>query len=114
MGGEAATVNALHKLPKYGNHTDHDELQDLRPNEKPTVVAASSFTTWPEPWPGTSASLRRNRPTHVYTKVHKIIFLVVCCKKFREITAWIYICMYIFFMRVYIIQIHYFGCDLAF
>lgn len=33
-GGETATVNVLHKLRKYGNHTDHDELPDLRPNER--------------------------------------------------------------------------------
>jgi hypothetical protein len=31
-------VAACHKLRVYGNRTDHDHLQDLRPQEKPDVI----------------------------------------------------------------------------
>ena len=34
----ASLISDLHALSKYGNRVDHDELPDLRPNEKVDIV----------------------------------------------------------------------------
>ena len=34
-------MDALHHLRKSGNHTDHDDTPDLKPSDKPKILAAA-------------------------------------------------------------------------
>ena len=40
-GGDSKVVDALHHLRKSGNHTDHDDTPDLKPSDKPKILAAA-------------------------------------------------------------------------
>jgi hypothetical protein len=40
-GGDEQIADALHELRKFGNHTDHDETDDLKSSGIPKIIAAA-------------------------------------------------------------------------